>query len=243
MRAYTVVYKRNNLHQMVEKREKIRQDLSRPQAITAPPSQPTRQLNQPSRAGNATPAFKATAKSALLLKKPANRKAGGIKVSPREDPFRIRDCLIDVANDLEEKDKVQTTMLPTVDVKPTVTTRKLLRRTAVTAPTRRSADESLIPGNCTSFYSIRRYYEEEKDQLLVTWSPEERRKRTVSWILNNLKLPRFSIMRQKTTSAIFREFNRFKRQSIAEETIIKQTLPDIRVTDDLDKYLTTGQTR
>lgn len=148
------------------------------------------------------------------------------------DPFRVRNCLLDV--DLQDKE-VRQTPKPVVVTNqrsdPSVRKRLKKSSTAVVTRTGGSADyQSLLPGNCTSYYSIRKYYEQEKDKLLHKHSPEQRRQRTVQWILNSVKLPQSSVVRRTTTSAIFRDFSKSKGSSdisSPEELSKLVTLPDI----------------
>jgi len=134
----------------------------------------------------------------------------------QSDPFHVKNCLQDVENDRdifrELKQPLSLPLAPIDMTKTTVKPRVKVKRThtAMNARTASKEYQSLLPGNCTSYYSIRKFYEEEKDKLIHKWSPEERRKQTVKWILKNLKFPEYDQIRRKTTSALFREFNKPK---------------------------------
>lgn len=150
----------------------------------------------------------ATARLASSMSKKRAKTAGS---TARDDPFHLRNCLIDV--ELEKLTEGNKPPPPIAEDLPKISMRKRLKRSK-TAKTVNSEYESLLPGNCTSYYSIRKYYEQEKDKLLYKWSPQERRKRTVRWILDNITVPQFSVMRQTRTSAIFREFRTYRESPV-----------------------------
>lgn len=150
---------------------------------------------------------------------PKRSKGKSTSARLQRDPFHVKNCLLDVGHEIEESDRTAAPPKPLLaaDQDKKVSVRKRLKRSSTSGSNSRMASkdyQSLLPGNCTSYYSIRKYYEQEKDKLLHRWSPEEQRKQTVRWILDNLKLPPYSTMRHTTTSAIFRDFS--KTRSISE---------------------------
>ncbi|XP_067935681.1 uncharacterized protein [Watersipora subatra] len=178
--AYTMVYRENSLVCIDERR-------SRPDySCQEPPIEPCKTSNT-------------TKKNNIAKLLPS---------TTNSDPFRVRNCLLDV--DFKHKETMHR-VAPTVTV-PAVAIRKKSRTRASTAGTNLSRGskeyQSLLPGNCTSYYSIRKFYEDEKKKLLCKWSPEERRRKTVQWILRNNAIPQFSSLRRATTSAIFRDFGK-----------------------------------
>lgn len=162
---------------------------------------------------------------------PNKKRSKTAKAAIRNDPFHLKNCLQDVELERKSHDSnKQVSLPPTAGDSTKISTRKRLKRSSTAIPkSSHSQYQSLLPGNCTSYYSIRKYYEQEKDKLLVKWSPQERRKKTVRWILDNITIPQFGVMRQTTTSAIFREFKHYRESpSKTKQTGAKPvTLPSI----------------
>lgn len=109
----------------------------------------------------------------------------------KSDPFRLENCWMDVEQDLQTDLTLPASSapaapsLPKLEVtSPLVNVNPTRRRIKSSKPMNSSQYESVLPGNCTNYYSIRRFYEIEKEKLLKQWSPEQRRKRTVKWILS-----------------------------------------------------------
>ena len=218
LHAYTAVYRDNSLV-MIDARRKpvsyeevmMNKDQKPKSAQPPPPSSLTR----------LTP---------IPHKKPRSKTA---KAAVNRDPFHLKNCLQDVEMERklgQDNIKQATKPPPLANEAAKMSTRKRLKRSNTAIPkSNHNQYQSLLPGNCTSYYSIRKYYEQEKDKLLVKWSPQERRKRTVRWILDNINIPQFSVMRQTTTSAIFREFKHYRESPTkSRNTATKHvTLPSI----------------
>lgn len=169
VRAYNVVYKENDLSTMYSRRgERSTQSYDR--AFT----------KDETNSNDSTSAI--------------SRKSSRPKSA--YDPFRVQSCLQDVELDQESKHNgSKSVTFPQIDsntTRPQPTARKRLRRVR-TAPVKRSGKDSLLPGNCTSYYSIRRYYEQEKEKLLIRLSPEEKRRRTVKRMLENSRRASLSL--------------------------------------------------
>ena len=184
--AYTVVYKDNSLVRIDEKRSK--------------PTYSNLNVTNSKQKQH----YVSIPDTRKILPVP-NRNTGS------HDPFRVKNCLIDV--ELEHAEHQHSKPLTNAEQSGTV--RKRLKRSRTATGTRIASKEyqTLLPGKRTSYYSIRKYYEQEKDKLLHHWSPEERRKRTVKMILSNNTVPQFSVIRKTTTSAIFRDFKKYKTDS------------------------------
>ena len=77
----------------------------------------------------------------------------------------------------------------------------------------------LFPGDCRSACSFRRFIRTEVNNVLVKWSPENRRKNKVKKIISQVSLPPF-IERTKTTSAILRDFNKYKHKRDERKSMV-----------------------
>lgn len=181
-RAYNVVYRENSLSNIYRKWS------SKPSTIPHTGADSNRQNTSCDTEDNNSNNFIVSAETQRRPTKSA--------VVNFRDPFHVKSCMLDV--ELNDSRGVSFPKLDSVDSKSTPTTRKKLRRVK-TAPIRKVGQESLLPGNCTSYYSIRRYYEQEKDKVLNKWSPQEQRKRTVRYILDDMKQRK----QMETSAAIY----------------------------------------
>lgn len=197
MRAYTVVYKNNSLKVKDELRS--RNPLSHQKFFNIMTSDMTLPYTKPRDESHKR--ANAHMRAVASTKKFGSRSRSRARSS---DPFRVRSCLVDVEMDSEETDVKPQAMSEADRVGTMLSINRRLKRSK-TAPVSRRNRDSLLPGNCTSYYSARKYYEQEKDKLLKWYSPEEKRKRTIQWLLESSKTSPESLTHRTVNSAVKRQ--------------------------------------
>jgi hypothetical protein len=70
----------------------------------------------------------------------------------------------------------------------------------------------IFPAECRNTFTLRRFIDKEVDHVLKTCTPETVRRDKVKNILANSRFPEL-VKRDKSTSAIFRNYNRYKNTS------------------------------
>ena len=83
---------------------------------------------------------------------------------------------------------------------------------STTGKTRQEIRAGIFPAECRNTFTLRRFVDKEVEHVLKTRTPETIRRDKVQRILNNTKFPEL-VKRDKSTSAIFRNFNRYKNTS------------------------------
>jgi len=98
------------------------------------------------------------------------------------DPFRVRQCIEDIDYYPKESNKVK-------PIKRSLPPLKTNKKCSVQQlpPTH----QSLLPGNCTSCFSVRQFYQKEKDKILDYWDLKKQRKRVMRRLQmnQNLRVP------------------------------------------------------
>ena len=74
----------------------------------------------------------------------------------------------------------------------------------------------VFPAECRTTFTMRRFMDEKADKLIREWSPENKRKREVKRILARISFPTI-VERQKTTSAIFRDYRQMGEKGRPKE--------------------------
>ena len=95
----------------------------------------------------------------------------------------------------------------------------------------------IFPEDCSSAFTFRRLIDKKAESLAADWSPENARKQRVKEILRNHTPFPGVVQRNKSTSAIFRDYNQYKMQSegcssLDKPTTFKTSLPRIKCSGD-----------
>ncbi|KAK2157016.1 hypothetical protein LSH36_200g00013 [Paralvinella palmiformis] len=78
--------------------------------------------------------------------------------------------------------------------------------------TSRRKHAPIFPAQCRNTFTLRRFIEKEVEHLLTTYTPERARRERVRRILDHSRFPDL-VQRHRSTSAIFRNYESYKRSS------------------------------
>jgi len=78
--------------------------------------------------------------------------------------------------------------------------------------TSRRKHAPIFPAQCRNTFTLRRFIEKEVEHLLTTYTPERARRERVRRILDHPRFPDL-VQRHRSTSAIFRNYESYKRSS------------------------------